>query len=216
MFWRSVGCDISTVKTSGWKYQIIYLRFSFFQHSNVLHSSMIVLVLEIPDLTWFLRILSEYKAKTPKNVSFTIESIVFHSPSGAIQHGARSQNMTYFRLQFLIGPSITMLYPVLVYISGCPPIAKIWATKVKTTNCQTVTNLGADYMENFQPRGWTQPCLPGWNFSPVCINTKLYQNQTRDYMTKFSTQGWVQPRGWNFNPASAEFNPGLKFQPCFS
>jgi hypothetical protein len=38
--------------------------------------------------------------------------------SGAIQHGARSQNMTYFRLQFLIGPSITMIYPVLVYISG--------------------------------------------------------------------------------------------------
>jgi hypothetical protein len=52
------------------------------------------------------------------DVSFTIESIVFHSPSGAIQHGARSQNMTYFRLQFFIGPSITMLYPVLVYISG--------------------------------------------------------------------------------------------------
>jgi hypothetical protein len=50
-----------------------------------------VLVLEIPDLTWFLRILSEYKAKTPKNVSFTIESIVFLSSSGAIQHGARSQ-----------------------------------------------------------------------------------------------------------------------------
>ena len=48
---------------------------------------------------------------------FTIESIVFHSSSGAIQHGARSQNMTYFRLQFLIGPSITMLYPVLVKIS---------------------------------------------------------------------------------------------------
>jgi hypothetical protein len=99
-----------------------------------------VLVLEIPDLTWFLRILSEYKAKTPKNVSFTIESIVFHSPSGPhstwphstlnnvewaplnIQHGARSQNMTYFRLQFLIGPSITMLYPVLVYISDQQPI----------------------------------------------------------------------------------------------
>jgi hypothetical protein len=49
--------------------------------------------------------------------------------------------------------------------------------------------LGADYMEHFQPRGWTQPCLPGWNFSHVC-NTKLYQSQTRDYMTKFSTQGW--------------------------
>jgi hypothetical protein len=45
------------------------------------------------------------------------------------------------------------------------------------------------YMEHFQPRGWTQPCLPGWNFSPVC-NTKLYQSQTCDYMTKFSTQGW--------------------------
>jgi hypothetical protein len=43
------------------------------------------------------------------------------SPSGAIQHGARSQNMTYFRLQFLIGPSITMLYPVLVYISAHVP-----------------------------------------------------------------------------------------------
>ena len=43
---------------------------------------------------------------------------VFHSSSGAIQHGARSQNMTYFRLQFFIGPSITMLYPVLVYISA--------------------------------------------------------------------------------------------------
>jgi hypothetical protein len=48
----------------------------------------------------------------------TIESIVFHSSSGAIQHGARSQNMTYFRLQFFIGPSITMLYPILVYISA--------------------------------------------------------------------------------------------------
>ena len=44
--------------------------------------------------------------------------VVNPPPSGAIQHGARSQNMTYFRLQFLIGPSITMLYPVLVYISG--------------------------------------------------------------------------------------------------
>ena len=85
--------------------------------------------------------------------------------------------------------------------------------------------LGADYMEHFQPRGWTQPCLPGWNFSPVC-NTKLYQFQARDYMTKFSTQGWVQPRGWNFNPASASsveistpglnsaLFTGLKFQPC--
>ena len=86
-----------------------------------------VLVLEIPDLTWFLRILSEYKAKTPKNVSFTIETIVFHSSSGAIQHGARSENMTYFRLQFLIGPSITMLYPVLVYISGCSELSFSWS-----------------------------------------------------------------------------------------
>jgi hypothetical protein len=88
-----------------------------------------VLVLEIPDLTWFLCILSEYKAKTPKNVSFTIESIVFHSSSGAIQHGARSQNMTYFQLHFLIGPSITMLYPVLVYISDCclHPLANLRA-----------------------------------------------------------------------------------------
>ena len=72
--------------------------------------------------------------------------------------------------------------------------------------------LGGDYMEHFQPRGWTQPCLPGWNFSPVC-NTKLYQNQTRDYMTKFSTQGCVQPRDWTFNPASANrveiSTPGL-------
>jgi hypothetical protein len=47
-------------------------------------------------------------------------------------------------------------------------------------------------MKHFQHRGWTQPCCPGSNFSPVC-NTKLYQNQTRDYMTKFSTL--LQPAG---------------------
>jgi hypothetical protein len=47
---------------------------------------------------------------------------------------------------------------------------------------QTLFLLGADYMEHFQPRGWIQPCWPGWNFSPVC-NTKLYQNQAHNYMT---------------------------------
>jgi hypothetical protein len=37
--------------------------------------------------------------------------------------------------------------------------------------------LGADYMEHFQPRGWTQPCQLGWNFLQL--------------------HGRFQPWGWN-------------------
>jgi hypothetical protein len=75
---------------------------------------------------------------------------------------------------------------------------------------------GANYMEHFQPQGWTQPCLQWVEISALSVIQNSIKIK-RDYMTKYSTQGWVQLRDWNFNPTSAStilscnrFNPGLK------
>ena len=44
-----------------------------------------------------------FKAKDFKEISFLTETTSTHSLSGTIQHDRRSQNMTFFRLQFYLG-----------------------------------------------------------------------------------------------------------------
>ena len=98
----------------------------------------------------------------------------------------------------LISYRISRLFPCIFYV----PDKSFTVNNVAELHSCLQRRLGADYMEHFQTRGWTQPCLPGWNFSPVC-NTKLYLKIKRAIT-------WQ-----NFQPR-AEFNAGVEISTLFS